>query len=379
MHQLQRLVSGHLAQHVAKAADVEQADRRAAAEGGIRAGDGVGDTDHARGDRMPVHDEPAAPILDLGDHVDVTGRLGVTPVGGQGVAAHDALPDVDVSSPAHHRILGTGEDDDRPRARLGRERGHRDRVVVDDRRREQRRQRSVGAAIVAAEVHVPALGTPLIGTAYPCGLEQVGQGRPAPSGVDDEVGVDALSRVGHHARDVRNVAAVLDHEATHGGASTDLHAGLGVGGTGERGLDERAAAAHRVEALVAGPEPARHRLRQRQQPVEAQAASVDQGLVDVGQLRFEQPREPWQEAVREAELVDTAPLPVAPRLGWRRWRWRRVTLEHRHPVPVPGEEEGAGQPGQRSSDDDDVGQSRTLLRRAIPTEHDRGRQVMEIR
>ena len=56
--------------------------------------------------------------------------------------------------------------------------------------------------------------------------------------------------------------------------------------------------------------------------------------MDVGQLRFEHPREPWQEAVREAELVDTARRSqVAPRCGWRQWRWRRVTLEHRHPVP----------------------------------------------
>jgi hypothetical protein len=64
--------------------------------------------------------------------------------------------------------------------------------------------------------------------------------------------------------------------------------------------------------------------------------------------------------VRQVELVHAAPRPAVPRLAGALGRGRlgRVAFEHRHPVPVPGEQRGGGESGEPGTKNQQIGHAR---------------------
>ena len=346
---------------------MQRGHRRTAAERRAGARRRVAHRDQAGDDRLAVEHEASAAVGDPGDAVDPRHGFGVDPLGDGRERTDDPFPHLGVAAGAQRGVTGAGEQHDRPVARVGNGGERRHRVVLQQRRAEQVRQRAVRRAVVPGVVDERP-GCVLLRRAPPADRsEVVAERRPSSRCIDHQVGRHDRAAHGRDAGDMRDAGDELAPrgEPAHGRAAPYLDARLGGGHSSERRFDHRAATGHLVEAFVTVAPATGHPLGQRPDAVVPQRPVRLECGHDVGQVVVEDLAESRQEGVRQSELRHTASLPVVPRVG-RSGRRGGVALQEGHVVTVAGQQDASDQPGDAASDHHDL-RHPCLLRRCDAT------------
>ncbi len=294
------------------------------------------DPHDAGGDGFAVHDVVADAVLDPGHDRDLfVERLGRQHLVALREQGHHGPPGSVVAERPQRGVVTRRDDPDATDALLGREHEQADGP-------EERQRRPEGAAVggphVAAVVD-EARVLLLDDRRHRPGLHQPPRhGRAPAEHVHDEVGRDLLPGLRPHPDDPGHGTGRVRQHAGERDAPPEGDAGEHRGGAGDRGLDHRSAGGedHVVILRI-------EHLGERAEHVEAERPALEERGLHLGELGGDDPAEAGQQEVGQAELAHPPPLPFVPRgqgIGGRR---RGVPFEHRHGVPVLGQQHRCGE------------------------------------
>ncbi len=364
---------------------MEEADREAPADGGVRRGPRVAERDDPGRHRDAVEHVVAAAVLDLGHHVDLGDRFGVDPVRDERAGPDDLVPPLLVVQRPQRVVARCREDHHAPRPVVGRQRGRRERAVGLEHRTAHRREGPVAGAEVTRVVEEAGLVDLFLRPWRPGFAQPRGHRRTTAAGVDHQVGSELLALLGDHAAHVDPAVTVrCGDQAPHPRAAPDLHPCVGRGACHD-GLHQRTAAGDRPEAIVARPWSSGDGRGQHLERAPLQGSGVGEGRRHVGHLGPHRRGEPGQEAVRTPELADAPALPSLPR-SLRIRAPARVAFEDRHVMAVTLEEQRPAQADHATPDHHDAGHggappfagpSFLLGRPSTPRRHQRRRADVE--